>query len=274
MPAQAIPELLDIPSFKHLTLYTGNVMRTSVAGRSKALSKKSNTELITAIDDTLYASLDRDEPSFRYHEQESLLEVPDLRSRSRILPEDRNDVEVTAKLFYLGQQQNNNNVASYIRSGVQHLQKVLGVDAIDTFIVSFGGRSESITPAWQQLEVLHQRNHTLGKLGVADFSQEQLESILSNPAVTVKPSINQINVGQCCNMPSAMIELAKQHNIELLHNGDRADILDIESLSALLRKHNVHATVAPQFVIKYHVFVKCRSVVSDKGYIVVGDTLA
>ena len=44
MPAQAIPDLLDIPPFKHLALYTGNVMRTSVAGRNKVLSKKSNTE--------------------------------------------------------------------------------------------------------------------------------------------------------------------------------------------------------------------------------------
>ena len=45
MPAQAIPELLDIPTFKHLTLYTGNVMKTSVAGRNKILCKKSNTEV-------------------------------------------------------------------------------------------------------------------------------------------------------------------------------------------------------------------------------------
>ena len=53
--------------------------------------------MINAIDDTLYASLGGNEPSFRYIDQESLLEVPDLRSRSRILPEDRSDVEVTGK---------------------------------------------------------------------------------------------------------------------------------------------------------------------------------
>ncbi|KAI9246956.1 hypothetical protein BDA99DRAFT_565371 [Phascolomyces articulosus] len=269
MPAQAIPELLDIPTFKHLTLYTGNVMRTSVAGRNKVLSKKSNTELLNAIDDTLYTSLDGNEPSFRYHEQQSILEVPDLRSRSRILPEDRDDVEVTAKLFYLGGKQENDD-ALYIRSSVQHLQKLLGVDTIDTFLVSLG--EGQVSSAWQQLETLHQQN-ILSKLGVVDFSHEQLESILSDPSIRVKPSINQINVDQCCTMPSAMIDLAKHHHIELLHNGDRADILDTESLSILLRKHNIRATVAPQFVIKYHVFVKCRSVVSDKGYVVVGDSL-
>ena len=54
--------------------------------------------MINAIDDTLYASLGGNEPSFRYIDQESVLEVPDLRSRSRILPEDRSDVEVTGKI--------------------------------------------------------------------------------------------------------------------------------------------------------------------------------
>ncbi|KAG2221897.1 hypothetical protein INT45_012541 [Circinella minor] len=268
MPAQAIPELLDIPTFKHLTLYTGNVMKTSVAGRSKVLGKKSNTELINAIDDTLCASLGGNKPSFRYIDQESLLEVPDLRSRSRILPEDRSDVEVTAKLFYLGEKPKDN--AAYIRSSVEHLQRLLGVDTIDTFIVSLG--EADVSSAWKQLELLHQQN-ILNKLGVADFSQKQLETILSDSSVTVKPSVNQINVGQCCDMPSAMIDLARKHHIELLHNADQADILDTESLSALLQKHNIRATVKPQFVIKYHVFVRCRSVVNDKGYVVVGDSL-
>ena len=170
---------------------------------------------------------------------------------------------------------------------MQQLQRLLGVDAIDTFIVSFrDASSTSIASAWQHLEALHKQN-TLGKLGVADFSADQLKSILSDTSVRVKPSINQINVSQCCNMPSEMIELAKQHGVELLHNGDCAgkggegdfghscafadksfpDILDSEVLSSLLRKHGVRATVSPQWVIKYHVFVRCRSVVSDKGYV-------
>ncbi|KAI8137708.1 hypothetical protein BJV82DRAFT_335311 [Fennellomyces sp. T-0311] len=270
MPAQAIPELLDIPSFKHLALYTGNVMRTSVAGRSKAINKKSNTELLNAIDDTLHTSLGGAEPSFRYYDEQSLLEVPDLRSRSRIFPEDRNDVEITAKLFYLGK----DGPTTCIDSAVQHLQKLLGVDSIDTFIVSFGRSSAaSIASAWQYLEALYDQG-TLAKLGVADFSDEQLKSILSDSSVRVKPSINQINVGQCCSMPSAMIDLARQHQVELLHNGDCADILDSESLTALLQKHHLRATVRPQWVIKYHVFVHCRSIVTDKGYVVVGDSSA
>ena len=125
---------------------------------------------------------------------------------------------IIAKLFYLGGKPQEDNTA-YIHSSVQHLQRLLGVDTIDTFIVSLG--EADVSSAWKQLELLHQQN-ILNKLGVADFSQEQLESILSNSSITVKPSVNQINVTQCCSMPSAMIDLARKHHVELLHNVDQA----------------------------------------------------
>ncbi|KAI7876959.1 hypothetical protein K492DRAFT_210038 [Lichtheimia hyalospora FSU 10163] len=271
MPAQALTT--TVPPFQKLVLFSGNVMRSSVAGRTKAVNKKGNAELLDAINDTLRTSLGNPtSQSYRYCNDESLLEVPDLRFESRILPEDRNDVEVTAKLFILDQ----NETESSIDQALEHLRRLLGVEYIDNFILSIGSATcvAPLTQAWKRLETLHQKD-TLGKLGVAELTEEQLEKILSDDAITVKPSVNQINVSQCCNMPSSMINLAKKHGVELLHNGDRSDILDTATLSKILQEHNVidtHGTVAPRWVLKYHVFVQCRSIVRDKGYIVVGDT--
>lgn len=97
------------------------------------------------------------------------------------------------------------------------------MEYIDNFILSIGSATctAPLTQAWKRLETLHQKD-TLGKLGVAELTEEQLEKILSDDAITVKPSVNQINVSQCCNMPSSMITLAKKHGVELLHNGDRS----------------------------------------------------
>ncbi|KAL1933446.1 hypothetical protein VTP01DRAFT_7536 [Rhizomucor pusillus] len=269
------PPKLDIPEFKEIVLYTGNVMRTSVAGQTKTLSKKSNAEIINAIADTLHTSLHKpDRPSFRYYPEASLLEVPDLRLSSRIAPDDRDDVEVTAKLFYLDNLETLYQ-ASYIESAVSHLQKLLGVQEIDTFILSFKNSPTSslLKTAWKRLEQQRESGRLI-RLGVAEFSYEELDAILSDPSITVKPVVNQINVDQCCKMPSQLIELAKRHNVELLHNGDCSDFLSSETFTDLLRQNQVvdgTTTVAPRFVLKYHVFVKCRSVVADKGYIVVGD---
>ncbi|KAI9320546.1 hypothetical protein BX666DRAFT_1205866 [Dichotomocladium elegans] len=251
MPSQEI----SIPPFQQIVLYTGN--------------------LIEAIDDTLQSSLKNPNqpPSFRFYRDQSLLEVPDFRFQSRISREDRKDVEVTAKLFYLNQ---NDSSKENVDLAVNYVKSLLGVEFIDNFILSYtpdAATPASINNVWNQLERHHQED-VIGKLGVAEFTSEQLERILSDNAVSIKPSVNQINVAQCGSMPPSMLGLAKQHKVELLYNGDRPDIIDSDTLTALLYRHKVlrgDGHVVPRFVVKYHVFVRCRSVVVNKGYIVVAD---
>ncbi|KAF7732515.1 hypothetical protein EC973_003261 [Apophysomyces ossiformis] len=259
MPAQTILKTDNIPSFKHIVLYTGNVMRTGVAG---GLHKKAEKELITAIDDTLRNSLRANTPSFRYYSEDQLLEVPDLRLGG-IAPEDRGNIEVTVKLFYL--HQNDSYPASQIiDDALRHLQKILRVSLVDTFILS--SDVERTKALWPLLEA-HQNNGSVGKLGLTDFTHADLFDFLHDPNVKIKPKINQITVGQCCNMPTELMGLAKQSGVELLHNGDSADILTTAGFSSLLRSHGVidKANVSPLWAVKYHVFENSRSVVTDKG---------
>lgn len=98
---------------------------------------------------------------------------------------------------------------------------------IDTFILSFKNSPTSslLKTAWKRLEQQRESGRLI-RLGVAEFSYEELDAILSDPSITVKPVVNQINVDQCCKMPSQLIELAKRHNVELLHNGDCSGMSD------------------------------------------------
>ncbi|GAA5795302.1 hypothetical protein EDC94DRAFT_693032 [Helicostylum pulchrum] len=275
MPSQDYPKQVSVPEFKQLVLYTGNVMRNSIASGNH-WNTKSNAELVQAISDTLDTSLyGSDKPSFRYYTESELLEVPDLRLTSRIRPEDRNDVEVTAKLFYLDRC--NEYQVSHIDKAIHHLQQLLNVNSIDTFIVSFDTEESPahIDKAWKDLEVYHE-NGVIRKLGVSDFDLVTLTEFLNKKDLKVKPSIDQVHVDKCCSLPKDLIELGKKHGVEMTFNGDTTEILTTEALSSLLNTHGLitdKTSVKPRWVLKYNVFFNCRSVVADKGYIVVGDVL-
>ncbi|CAO3635489.1 unnamed protein product [Mucor hiemalis] len=273
MPSQHFPEQVSVPNFKQLVLYTGNVMRTAPAS-PKHWNKKSNAELVQAISDTLKVSLQStDKPSFRYYTETELLEVPDLRLSSRIHPDDRDDVEVTAKLFYLDRC--SEYQVSHIDKAIHHLQQLLNVQTIDTFIVSFDTDESpvSVHKAWKDLEV-YVENGKIHNLGLSDFDFLSLSEFLNKNDLKVKPSFNQVHVDQCCSLPQDLIELGKKEDIEMTFNGDTTEILSTEALTTLLNTHGVinqTKNIKPRWVLKYNVFFKCRSVVADKGYIVVGD---
>ncbi|KAG0167042.1 hypothetical protein DFQ30_006463 [Apophysomyces sp. BC1015] len=218
------------------------------------------------MEDTLKTRFRRlDAPCYRFHSKQSILEVPDLRLCSRVPPEDREDLEVTAKLFYLDKR-TGTYPAECIDAAITRLQKLLEVASIDTFIIaSDDNLGDNMFSAWQVLENYHEQK-SIKKLGVSDLTYEKLDDFMK--AVRVKPAINQINVNQWCDIPTKLFDFAKQHEVDLLHNSDKQDILSTETLTKLLRCYGVvdgFTNVAPSWVLKYHVFVNNRSVVTDKG---------
>lgn len=110
---------------------------------------------------------------------------------------------------------------SHIDKAIHHLQQLLDVKSIDTFIVSFDSEESaiSIDKAWKDLEAYHE-NGTISKLGLSDFDVEALTSFLGKRDLKVKPSIDQVHVDQCCSLPQSLINLGKEHNIEMTFNGD------------------------------------------------------
>ncbi|KAI8978931.1 hypothetical protein BDB01DRAFT_798617 [Pilobolus umbonatus] len=270
MPAQHIPNKLDIPTFDQIILYTGNVLHSVGYDHQAKLWKKSNRELIEGITSTLYGSLQESpSPSLLYNNDTRQLEVPNLNLSNRIHPDDRKHVEVTAKLFYLDQSPS----ISHINQAIHHLQRLLNVESIDTFIVSMDNK-DLIGKVWQDLELHHERG-TIHKLGVSDFDHRTLNQFINN--IKVKPYLNQVHVDQCCSLPADLIQLGKKNGIELTYNGDITEIITADTLSSLMSEHGLitmDTQVTPRWVLKYDVFYQYRSVVADKGYIVVGDVKA
>ncbi|KAF9915584.1 hypothetical protein BX616_005823 [Lobosporangium transversale] len=288
-------------NFSHLTLYTGNTMRTGTTGQLNTNLKKSNQELVAAVQDTLYYSL-----STAHIENNSII----IRDETSIGPleADRSSYEITVKMFYLSSLPTSPPAATetgvgtgrplsvdYLRVAFTDLEYSLGIPDIklDTFILALPNqvfdengldalefesfRAEVQTmllPVWKQLSLLRNEGR-IGRLGVAEFSKQQLEVLKEVAAadpegVMIAPEVNQVNLQDCCVLPKDLIQYAKEEGIELLTHGDLTNILPQETFALLLKPYLPVAAefLVPNFVLKYSAFITCRGVVTKKGYII------
>lgn len=196
--------------------------------------------------------------------------------------------------------------------------KELGTSSIDLLIVSFPGISfdaddedsdlddppsapasdidagdgegapedmDTIATTWHTLEKLHEEG-LVSKLGISEFGCSRLEKLL--PRTKVRPSVNQINVRDCCVVPKPLILYARQQKIELLTHNDCTNVLPRGTLRDILgpgekgvgvlagekeEGERLRGEVRPQWVVKYTAVVKDRGVVESKGYFAVAELL-
>ena len=226
--------------------------------------------------------------------------VPSIDFSQSGLAEERSDYDVTVKLFFLP------NTSSSERS--KHTEEAIGmvlrelqISSIDLLIGSFAGISfdaddeedsdsseeragvemedtENIVETWRAFEKLHAQGVVL-QIGLAEFGSERLKKFL--PRTQVRPSVDQINVRDCCVVPKSLIQYAKQEKIELLTHNDCTNILPPGTLRELLAsgKHGagvlasseepsqgLQGEVEPQWVVKYTAVVRDRGVIENKGY--------
>ena len=226
------------------------------------------------------------------------------------LAEPRDSYDITAKLFYLPGIPSSRR-CKHTREAIELVLKELGVESIDLLIVSYPGVSfdadddgeeeasidemdsghsdesegfEAQIKTWHVLESLHEKG-TISQLGLSEFSSTRLERFLSE--VKIRPSVDQINVRDCCVVPKTLIMYAKEHNIELLTHNDCTDILPPGTTRELLgpgqegariiaarpdagdADPGLKGDIEPQWVIKYTAVVKDRGVIENKGYFAV-----
>ncbi|PYI26152.1 gamma-cysteine synthetase subunit [Aspergillus indologenus CBS 114.80] len=228
------------------------------------------------------------------------------------LSEERSAYDITVKLFYLPGIPASRRCA-HTREAIDLVLRELHVDSIDLLIVSFPGilfdadddseveeeeddedagssdagseedDFDSIIQTWRTLEGLHAQG-MIKQLGVAEFGSERLARFL--PHTKVKPSVDQINLKDCCVVPKSLILYAKQERIQLLTHNDCMDILPVGTTRELLgpgakgagilasapdADDGIQGDVAPQWVVKYTAVVKDRGVVENKGYFALAD---
>lgn len=140
---------------------------------------------------------------------------------------------------------------------------------------------------WRTIEELHERK-VVSKLGLAEFGAGRLARFLSE--AKVRPTVDQINVRDCCVVPKPLILFAKKEGIDLLTHSDCTNVLPSGTLRELLGPGNkgvgvlgsgaeseksvaegLKGDVEPQWVIKYTAVVKDRGVVENKGYFAVAE---
>jgi glutamate--cysteine ligase regulatory subunit len=241
-----------------------------------------------------------------------------MHKASQGLAEERASYDITVKLFYLPNVPPSRR-CTHTKEAVDLVLKELGVDSIDLLIVSFPnivfdaddesseddeedvpqtspatieGTPEDIPTmlqTWRTIENLHSKG-IVSKLGLAEFGTSRLTKILS--AAKVRPSVDQINVRDCCVVPKPLILFAKKEGIELLTHSDTTNILPRGTLRELLGPgekgvgvladggvegeveegvQGLKGDIEPQWVIKYTAVVKNRGVVENKGYFAVAE---
>ena len=70
---------------------------------------------------------------------------------------------------------------------------------------------------WQLLEEFH-KDGKVKTLGLSEFGTSRLQKFL--PLTQVKPSVDQINLRDCCIVPKPLIIYAKEQGIQLLTHSD------------------------------------------------------
>ncbi|KAK6335392.1 hypothetical protein TWF696_002171 [Orbilia brochopaga] len=264
---------------------TGNIIK---GGRSTL--EKSNRELINSLRQNIKDASTADKaqvangstspklPSW-FENKDDVIYVPG-RTEPTGLGEERAEYDITVKLFYLPGIPIHERCA-HTRQALDHVLQELGVSSVDLLIASFpdvsfdaedhSEPSEQAVAEWTQayrtLEELHLENK-IKKIGLAEFGATRLSKLL--PHTNIKPSVDQINVRDCCVVPKPLIQLARAEKIELLTHNDCTDILPSAALNSLLQEDSAtfgsFGRVGAQWVVKYTAVIQDRGVVENKGY--------
>ncbi|KAK5107026.1 hypothetical protein LTR62_001915 [Meristemomyces frigidus] len=328
-----------------LILSTSNIIATGSSLR-RSPGTKSNSELISSLRSNFeahYTSATNDSENgngiTKSHyrswtrRKDNGLEVPSLEFEDSALQEERERYDITLKLFYLpGAHVGQREVQT--REALKLVLEGLHMPSVDLLIVSFPGiyfdeeedcldkistrgpiesepeGLESLIETWKTLEKLHDEG-LVKKLGVAEFGHDRLRDFLDG--TTIKPTVDQINLRDCCSVPKDLLTLAKSKSVELLVHNDCSNILprgttrellgpgeggagilgeEAESSSKVGEKRKslhgeevrngasesgskdaMRGEVQPQWVVKYTAVVRDRGVVESKGYFAVAEVM-
>lgn len=214
------------------------------------------------------------------------------------LQEGPSQYDITVKVFFLPTSTLAER-AAYARQALSLVMKELHVPSVSLLIVSFPGLSFEGDCEWEAdknnaaqgddpselitwaeaIEPLYHQG-LVKKLGIAEFGSDKLKRFLSG--VSVKPSVNQINTKNCCNVPPPLVQLARETGIDLFVHSDCTDVLPKGTLRELLGQgirgagvladpaegveEGLRGDLTPQWVVKYTAVVRDRGVIENKGY--------
>ena len=102
-------------------------------------------------------------------------------------------------------------------------------------------------------------------LGISEFGILRLDAFI--PHIELRPVIDQINLRDCCDVPSDLLDFSMAAGIKLMPHMDEDDPLPKDTLQQVLDELKVEETVEKmRWVVKYTAVVKQRGVIENKGF--------
>merc|ERR1711976_362527 len=201
----------------------------------------------------------------------------------RIVPEDREELQINAKLFLKSFK------PDLALEALEILKEALGVDKIDSLTltvpaegidwIGIGAHSvnedvnetsaknedpkrQSICKKMKLLwkELTEKLENDVTTLGLCDLETDVFFNLFNE--ATIKPANFQVNLKSCCVVPPDLQNFSKEHKIKLNTHADPPTVLTPDFMQ------NIQGDLNPQWIIRYQLFIKSRGVLQDKRYLI------
>ncbi|KAE9547911.1 hypothetical protein FO519_008880 [Halicephalobus sp. NKZ332] len=188
------------------------------------------------------------------------------------LAHDRDDLKITLKVFL------DDFSLAEIEAAIAATLDQLKVENIEQLILDFPHPEDDevdqawldkILPIWKDLEKLVQSGKVVS-IGVSDFNIKALQMLVD--AAETKPCVNHYNIDGCCVVPPDLQKYAQENDIQLLTHNDPHPF-PLREVFQTICTLNKSAPVCrerfiPTWAARYTVWIRRRSIMAAKGYIV------
>jgi len=303
------PSIIRRPASETSNVELINALRSNFLSSKQAFAPVSDPTSHTSSSD---ATPDKDLSKIPYlawtSREDGAVFVPAIDFAQSGLAEERSQYDITVKLFFLPNTSGAQRCL-HAQEAIALVLRELHMPSIDLLIVSFPGVSfdaddeeeeedqpnwtqngesedlNAMVETWKALECFHEKGLAI-QIGLSEFGSERLEKFL--PKTKIRPSVDQINVRDCCVVPKSLILYAKQEKIELLTHNDCTNVLPSGTVRELLGtgekgagvlagpgddSDGLKGNVEPQWVVKYTAVVRDRGVIENKGYFAMAEVI-
>ncbi|XP_029046008.1 glutamate--cysteine ligase regulatory subunit [Osmia bicornis bicornis] len=172
----------------------------------------------------------------------------------------REDVKITVKVFLSSPDVN------LLKEAIDQVCNALNISAIESLVIAYSDKESpeelltSLKHLWTGVEE-YVKIGKLSSVGLSDISTNVFIDLFQ--WATIKPNIVQISLATCCVVPPALQAFTKENDVQLLTHNDPGQILPEEDLNELF-----NAETSLYWVTRYQIHLKCRGILSSKGYLV------
>ncbi|KAM8703413.1 hypothetical protein ACLKA7_008089 [Drosophila subpalustris] len=275
-------------NYQNVVISTGNIINNELGQR------KSNEELYDGLKITLHSDPNAERVVVEIDKLHGRVLCATQELSNKLTENGRNEISIGAKIFL------NKKSTECINEAVEALLNILNVSHVDNVVLAYHPNasnvanattgtttpkspcSEGITsPASDPANGWSQRNGDQGvaelkmlykgleqyalkqqikQLGIADLDAKALQELYKSAQVA--PTIAQVNLAACCVVPADLQEFCKEHELVLNTHSDPELLLPAEQFSCLAPGYTI------DWSLRYQVHVRCRGVLTAKGYIV------